>query len=398
MKFGLFMAPFHSRIGNPTRAYEQDLQVIEYVEQLGFDEVWVGEHHSSGVEPISSPEVFIATAAARTRTIRLGTGVISLPYHHPFHVAQRIVLLDHLTRGRVMFGAGPGALATDAYMLGVNPADQRRRLAESFDAIYALFTSDEPISRKSDWFELKEAHLQVRPYTVPHVELALSALISPSGPKLAGRYGASLLSFGATLAEGFKNLAVHWQVYEQVCRENHHTPDRATWRLVGPVHVAETREQAMRDIEYGLLQYCNYYRDAANLPLAPDAKSAREAAEYMIESGAASIGTPEDIIAGIRRMELVSDGGFGTFLITTHNWANPEATRRSYQLFADEVMPVFQRSSWAGLKQSYDWAVKRKDVLSGAVKEAIVKETEGFFGKDHARTRAIRGDTDIAKT
>ena len=98
MKFGVFMAPFHRPGENPTLALERDLELIQWLDMLGFDEAYIGEHHSAGWETIASPELFIATAAERTRHIRLGTGVISLPYHHPFMVANRMVLLDHLTR------------------------------------------------------------------------------------------------------------------------------------------------------------------------------------------------------------------------------------------------------------------------------------------------------------
>src|SRR5919202_1875222 len=129
MRFGIFMAPFHP----------------------------VGEHHSGGWETIGSPEVFIAAAAARTRYIRLGTGVVSLPYHHPFLLADRMVLLDHLTRGRIMMGVGPGALVTDAMAMGIDPATQRPRMAEALDVIVRLLTQPEPVSYKTDWFELHDA-------------------------------------------------------------------------------------------------------------------------------------------------------------------------------------------------------------------------------------------------
>ena len=105
--------------------------------------------------------MFIATAAERTRHIRLGTGVISLPYHHPYMVANRMVLLDHLTRGRVMLGVGPGALASDAYMFGIDPKRQREMMDESLTVIMRLFTEEEPITYKSDWFELKDASIAI---------------------------------------------------------------------------------------------------------------------------------------------------------------------------------------------------------------------------------------------
>jgi limonene 1,2-monooxygenase len=122
LRFGAFIAPFHPVDENPTRALERDMELVEWIEQLGYDEAWIGEHHSAGYEIIASPEVFIAAAAARTRRIRLGTGVSSLPYHHPLILADRMVQLDHMTRGRVMFGVGPGALPSDAFMMGIDVA------------------------------------------------------------------------------------------------------------------------------------------------------------------------------------------------------------------------------------------------------------------------------------
>src|SRR5271154_4281947 len=108
LRNGIFLAPFHPLDEDPTLCIQRDLELIEHLDRLGYDEAWVGEHHSAGYEIISSPELFIAAAAERTKRIKLGTGVVSLPYHHPLNVANRMIQLDHMTRGRVMFGAGPG--------------------------------------------------------------------------------------------------------------------------------------------------------------------------------------------------------------------------------------------------------------------------------------------------
>jgi limonene 1,2-monooxygenase len=197
------MAPFHPLGQNPTLALERDLELLEHLDRLGFDEAWIGEHHSGGYELIASPEIFIAAAAARTRRIRLGTGVLSLPYHHPLIVADRMVLLDHLTRGRAMLGVGPGQLVSDALMLGIEPEQQRRRMEQSLEVILELLTSDEPITRDTDWFRLRHARLHLRPYTHPRFEVAVAATVSPAGPRLAGRHGLGLLSVAATNPAGF---------------------------------------------------------------------------------------------------------------------------------------------------------------------------------------------------
>ena len=197
MKFGIFLAPFHGLGENPTLGLERDLELLQWLDYLDFDEAWIGEHHSAGWETIASPELFIAAAAQRTKHIKLGTGVISLPYHHPLMVANRMVLLDHLSRGRVMMGVGPGALVTDAYMLGIDPGTQRRRMDESLGIIMRLLRETEPITYESDWFTLREALLHLRPYTQPHFPIAVAAAGSPSGMVLAGKHGAAVLSLSA---------------------------------------------------------------------------------------------------------------------------------------------------------------------------------------------------------
>ena len=160
LRSGIFLAPFHALGENPTLALERDMELLVHLDRLNYNEAWIGEHHSGGFEIICSPEIFIAAAAERTRHIRLGTGVVSLPYHNPFIVADRMVQLDHMTRGRVMFGVGPGSLVHDAKKIGVNPADQRRMMNESLDICMELFAG-KSVTRKSDWFDLRDAQLQI---------------------------------------------------------------------------------------------------------------------------------------------------------------------------------------------------------------------------------------------
>ncbi|HQT78784.1 MAG TPA: LLM class flavin-dependent oxidoreductase, partial [Rhodopila sp.] len=157
LTFGIFLAPFHRLGENPTLAIERDVELIQWLDHLGYDEAWIGEHHSAGWELIASPELVIAAAAEKTKHIKLGSGVTSLPYHHPFMVAQRWVQLDHMTRGRAMLGCGPGALTSDAYMLGIEPSMQRPRMLQSMDAIMKLLEMDGRVTIKTDWFEMREA-------------------------------------------------------------------------------------------------------------------------------------------------------------------------------------------------------------------------------------------------
>src|SRR5256885_4647306 len=251
MTFGIFLAPFH-RIGEtPTLAMGRDMELTEWLDWLGYDEVWVGEHHSAGWELIASPEIFIAAAAERTRHIRLGSGVTSLPYHHPFLVAQRFVQLDHMTRGRTMLGCGPGALVSDAYMMGIEPVTQRPRMDEALDAIMLLLKGEEPVTLKTDWFELRQARLHLAPYTEPHFPIAVASVMTPSGVQAAGRHGLGGLSLGAGIPGGPEALGNQWQIGGEGAAQHGKVMDRTQWKLVGNVYVAEDEEETLSPLAKG---------------------------------------------------------------------------------------------------------------------------------------------------
>lgn len=346
MRFGIFLPPFHTPTGqDPTVAYQRDIDLLRLLDDLDYDEAWIGEHHSGGVELIPDPAVFIAYAAAQTRHIKLGTGVISLPYHNPLWVADRMMLLDHLTRGRVMMGVGPGALPTDAAMIGIDPGDQRAALEEDFDVLMHLLLSDEPISVETPRYRLVNARSQYRPYSDPCFDIGVAAIASPSGPRLAGKHGVGLLSVGATISEGFDVLHLHWDVMEERAAQFGRVADRSQWRLVGPMHLAETKEQAITDVRFGLDAFCEYSQEVVAAPhFRAAGKTFEEHLAWVTETGLGVIGTPDEAITQIERLAKQS-GGFGTYLLMAHEWAPPEATRRSYELFARYVKPAFQHST-----------------------------------------------------
>jgi limonene 1,2-monooxygenase len=365
LRFGAFIAPFHPLEENPTLAIQRDLELVEWMEQLGFDEAWIGEHHSAAYELIASPEVFIAAAAERTKHIRLGTGVSSLPYHHPLMLSDRINQLDHMTRGRVMFGAGPGALVSDAFMMGIPVAKQRDRMDEALGVIVRLLQGEE-VTHKSDWFELDKARLQMTPYSRPRVEIAVASQVSPTGARAAGQHGLGLLSLGATSTAGFNALASNWAIATEQAAEHGQTMDRNAWRLVGPMHIAETREQAMEDIRFGLEKWIFYFREIANLPIVPEGDDPIKA---MVESGMAVVGTPDDAIARIQQL-VDESGGFGAFLLMAHNWANWSATKHSYELMARYVFPAFQNLN-DNRAASMAWVKANKDEFTTQVRGAV---------------------------
>jgi limonene 1,2-monooxygenase len=369
MKFGIFLAPFH-RVGeNPTLAINRDMELIEWLDHLGYDEVWIGEHHSAGWELIASPEIMIAAAAERTRHIMLGSGVTSLPYHHPFLVAERFVQLDHMTRGRAMLGCGPGALVSDAYMMGIEAATQRQRMEESLDAIMALLRCDEPVTMKTDWFELREARLHLAPYTDPYFPIAVASVMTPSGMVSAGKHGLGVLSLGAGLPGGPEAIAAHWKIAEDTAAEHGKTMDRRQWRLVVNVHVAEDDELALQQVHARERhETVTYFEETLGRPPGRSDDPLREG----VRAGTTLVGTPETVTKGIERLVGFSSGGFGGLLFRANEWADREQTLRSYELFARYFMPRFQ-GSIDTVAASNEWARSNRKTIFGPNVEAIRK-------------------------
>lgn len=367
LRFGYFIAPFHRPGINPTLALHRDLEFVEHLDALGYDEVWIGEHHSAGSEIISSPEVFIAAAAARAKRITFGTGVISLSYHNPLWAADRLMLLDHLTHGRIIGGVGPGSLPTDSAMIGLNPTDTRELLETNLDIMVRLLAG-ETVSAKTPTHELFDAKLQLAPYSEGGIPLSVAAVASPTGARLAGKHGIGLLSIGATLSEaGFDALAHHWNVAEERAAAFGSTIDRSNWSLVGPFHVAETDAQARADVRYGIEAWFNYFQKVAAFPqMTMPGDTIDGMIDTINERGAGVIGTPERARAQVERLWEQS-GGFGSMLQMAADWANPAATRRSAELFAEEVMPHFQGQA----QPTLDAAARAGQVRDGLAQSQI---------------------------
>ena len=311
LNFGAFLAPHHPIGENPTLQFRRDLKFVEHLDELGYDEFWCGEHHSSGWEMIASPEMFLAAAGERSKRIKLATGVVSLPYHHPYNVAQRMVQLDHMTGGRAIFGSGPGALASDA--IGV---------------IRRLFRG-ERVTYKSDWFELQDAALQLLPLQ-EEMPCAVASQISPSGMTLAGKHGIGIISIGSLSEEGLNALPTQWGFAETAAAKHGQTVDRKNWRVLLSWHIAETREKAREQARDGLFRHHNEYitatlqRPGARPFTTPDEAVDKTA---FVPGAVATIGTPDDLVERIKSVLDIS-GGFGTVVGFVHDWANPENTMR----------------------------------------------------------------------
>ena len=380
LKFGIYLAPFHPVRDNPTAALHRDLELIVLADSLGYDYAWTGEQHSAGFEIIASPEVFIAAAAGRTRQIRLGASLSSLPYQHPLIAADRIMLLDHLTRGRVAFGVGPGLLPSDAIMMGTDPADQSAMTARAIDAIVPLLRG-ETVTCHTDWFKLVDARLQLQPFSDPAIEMAVASQTSPAGARIAGTHGLGLLSLAATTPGGFDALAASWEIYERNAAENEQPVDRSLWTLAGPVHIASSRKQAMANVRHGIVDWVNYMGQVVGLAVAPPEG---DPAQAMVDSGLAVIGSPRDAIAQIKRLQQAS-GGFGCFLQMAHNWADWPQTQASYEMFMRYVAPEFGKAN-EGRRASFRHAARNRTPGTGRETNglhATEEQSEPLPGPDH---------------
>lgn len=397
LQFGTFLAPHHPLGEHPTLQFQRDLDFAAHLDRLGFDEFWCGEHHSTGWEMIASPEMFLAAAAQVTHTIRLGTGVISLPYHHPFNVAQRMVQLDHMSRGRAMFGSGPGALPSDARTMGISPMVLRDRQDEALGVIRRLLAGGDRFSYESEWFTLNDAALQMLPLQ-EQMPMTVASSISPSGMQLAGKYGIGALSIASTSTEGIVALPTQWGFAEEAAAAHGQVVDRRDWRVLMSWHLAETKEQARREAVHGLQRWHNEYNvHVLGRPGAVRVDDPWALLEQVAEGGAsgggaAVIGTPDDLVAAIRNLQDLT-GGFGVVLGFAHDWANKESSMRSWEMMARYVIPALN-GYVKPLQASADYVSANRGELMAGASAAVMSKIMGHQGAAQAMATTM---TNIAK-
>jgi len=360
MKFSIFMMPLHYPTENPSLAFDRDISLIHYAEELGYDEFFIGEHHSGGWETMPAPEMALAKASAHAHRIRLGTSVISVPFHHPFHVAERMAFLDHLTKGRAILGVGPCALVTDKNLFGLATEKLYPMMAESVDIIVRLLESPEPIDYDGQYWKIHQMRLQLRSYQQPRMPLAIASSGNPVSLELAGKYGMLFLSPAGKNKRNNQSKAEQWNAVEGIASRHGTQTSRDNWRIATCVYLADSREAAWHDVEENVGRDMQYFF-AIGLKAPYEAYTGQPAQEITPRSGADRrdwiIGTPDDAIAQIERMQTET-GGFGGLMLTTHEWASTEKLRRSYELFARYVMPHFRghtqgyRDEWQRIQQA----------------------------------------------
>jgi limonene 1,2-monooxygenase len=292
-----------------------------------------------------------------------------------------------------MLGCGPGALVSDAYMMGIEANAQRRMMDESLGAIMRLLACDEPVTMKTDWFELREARLHLAPYTHPRFPIAVASATTPSGVLAAGKYGVGLLSLGAGLVGGPEKLAEHWQMGEAEAAKHGQALDRADWRLVVNMHCAEDDELAMREVARGeRVETLGYFSETLGRP----PMRSEDPLGDGLRGGTTLVGSPETVATGIERLLGFTDGGAGAVLFRAHEWANREQTLRSYELFARWVMPRFQHSV-VTTHGSREWCSENRNGIFGPSIAALRKAFTdvGQEVPEHMRLRLHTGKVEL---
>lgn len=344
MKFSVFMMPLHHPTENPSLAFERDIGLIHYADELGFDEFFIGEHHSGGWETMPAPEMALAKASAQAQRIRLGTSVISVPFHHPFEVAERMAFLDHLTRGRAILGVGPCALVTDKILFGLPTAKLYPMMAESVEIIVKLLESDQPIDYDGEFWKIKQMRLQLRSFQQPRLPMAIASSGNPISLELAGKFGMLFLSPAGKNVRNHQTKADQWKKVEAIAARHGKPTSRDNWRIATCVYLADSKEEAWRDVEAAIARDLQYFA-AIGLKAPYESYPGQPLSEITARSGADRrdwiIGTPDDAIAHIERMQAET-GGFGGLMLTTHEWVGTDKMRRSYELFARYVIPHFR--------------------------------------------------------
>lgn len=353
MKLGYFGMPSHPPERSFRDGFEWDLQVIRWLDELGYSEAWFGEHHTAPWEPNPTPDLLIAQGFAQTDHIRLGPGGFLLPYHHPAELANRVAALDHISGGRLNFGVAASGLPSDWAMFNVDgtSGDNRLMTREALDLILRLWASDEPFHHEGDYwqvdqpeemFGLLRPHL--KPLQQPHPPIGVAGLSKGSDTlKLAGERGFIPMSLNLNPAY----VASHWESVETGAQRSGRTPDRSEWRMVREVFVADTDEEAWRlsvgshmgrmyrEYFLPLLNNFGFFEFLKASPAVPDSDISPEycATHNWI------VGSPDTVVRSIEAMyEHV--GGFGCLLVLGFDYVeDPAAWRHSLELLQREVLP-----------------------------------------------------------
>jgi alkanesulfonate monooxygenase SsuD/methylene tetrahydromethanopterin reductase-like flavin-dependent oxidoreductase (luciferase family) len=359
LRLGMFVMPIHDPAKPLARCIDEDLELAVHCERLGFHDFWVGEHHSSSVENIVMPEIFLGKVLGLTDRIRVGPAPVCLQYHHPAHVAGRLAFLDHLSHGRLNVCFGPGAIPTDMEVFGAQADETGARVAESIDMILRLWTGEVPVDIEGRFWNVKMkeklnprfgvGHLH-RPYQRPHPPIFVPSISRTSvGLKKAAERGFRFISHHMIHAGALRD---QWKAYSEAASAAGRIAGPADWAVARNVFVADSTAEARRLARGNSLGSCIRYILDLTAATAPTGIAMWKRDDRQADSDCTlDYFMDEVIIAGDpgevtrRLLELREQvGPFGTLILTAHDWDDRDRWARSLELFAREVVPAFNEA------------------------------------------------------
>ena len=359
LRLGMFVMPIHDPAKPLAQCIDEDLELAVQCEELGFHDFWVGEHHSSSVENIVMPEIFLAKVLGLTKRIRIGPAPVCLQYHHPAHVAGRLAFLDHMSRGRLNVCFGPGAIPTDMEVFGAHPSESAARVAESIDMIMRLWTGELPIDIEGRFWNVKMkdnlhpkfgvGHLH-KPFQQPHPPIYVPSISRASvGLDESGR---TRLPLHQSSHDPHERLAEQWKTYSQAATAAGRTAEPSDWAVARNVFVADSTDDARRLAKGNSLGSCIQYILDLTRATAPTGVAMWKRDEQQADSDCTLdyfmddviiAGDPEHVTRQL--LELREQiGPFGTLVLTAHDWDDRDRWTHSLELFAREVVPAFNKA------------------------------------------------------
>ena len=359
MELGLFLQPVHRNEKPWGTALQEDRETVLLAEQLGFSEVWIGEHYSTKAEQIPAPLMFLATLIQETSTIRFGTGVINLPYHDPVIVAAEVAQFDQLSGGRMMFGIGPGGLMSDAELFGNQEMPERYRMAlESLDLILKLWREDAPLRWDGEhygrslerrvWLSHGVGQF-ARPLQQPHPPIAM-AMVGPGGLTAETIAQRDMIPISANFVP-IENVSAQWRDYALAREKAGQIADRQVWRVCRNILVTETDEagaQLLTDPDGVIAHYFRYIRGVRQIE---EFRSLQQEPLSLLNEflevpaaleDCAIVGSADTVLA--RLIELVDElGPFGTLVMVSHDWDESGLSQGSMRRLARDILPQLKQ-------------------------------------------------------
>jgi len=359
MKLGYFNMPMHPPGSDFTKTLHDDLEQIEVLDKLGYSEAWIGEHFTAEWENIPSPDLFIASALNKTKNIKLGTGVTCMPNHNPFLLAHRIAQLDHMAKGRFLWGVGSGGFPGDFEVAGIDPktGEQRTITREALDLILDLWKKPKVGNYKNKFWNFNVPNPEdaiglrfwLKPYQLPHPPIAVAGVSENSETlTLAGERGYIPMSINIMPTKIVKS---HWDTVAKGAQSTGAVANRNQWRIARNVFVADSSKDAYDLAVNGIMgrDWDDYFTPLLTSrkadkehtmihalkkdPSLPDSAITKE---YMAEN-IWIIGDPDQVASKIRTL-YNEVGGFGTLLIMGSEWSPRKEWVRSHELLSTVVL------------------------------------------------------------